>query len=131
MLFCHKAICVANLRCFVANQFLSQNYALLSVKFVSLKMCECKKKDKYEVCTRVLELCKLDPHLLALVLQLLVGDRRRLMGHFCQVLALLQQPLHALNLVKGVLYDQLQRVVVTKVFLQVSTLSNTFLHLEI
>ena len=39
-----------NLRCFVARQFLSQIYALLSVKFSGLKMCECKKNDKYQVC---------------------------------------------------------------------------------
>ena len=37
------AIFVANLRCFVARQFLSRIYALLSVKFSGLKMCECKK----------------------------------------------------------------------------------------
>ena len=36
-----------DLRCFVARQFLSQIYALLSVKFSDLKMCECKKNDKY------------------------------------------------------------------------------------
>ena len=50
MLFCRKAICVANLSCFVAKQFLSKIYALLSVKLLGLKMCQCKKKDKYEVC---------------------------------------------------------------------------------
>ena len=32
-----------DLRCFVARQFLSQIYALLSEKFPGLKMCECKK----------------------------------------------------------------------------------------
>ena len=32
-----------DLRCFVARQFLSRIYALLSVKFSGLKMCECKK----------------------------------------------------------------------------------------
>ena len=36
-----------DLRCFVARQFLSQIYALLCVKFLGLKMCECKKNDKY------------------------------------------------------------------------------------
>ena len=35
-LFCREAI-------FVPRQFLSQIYALLSVKFSGLKMCECKK----------------------------------------------------------------------------------------
>ena len=40
-----------DLRCFVARQFLSQIYALLSVKFSGLKMCECKKNDKYQVCS--------------------------------------------------------------------------------
>ena len=38
---------------------MSQIYALLSVKFSGLKMCECKKNDKYEVwllaCDMVLE----------------------------------------------------------------------------
>ena len=29
---------------------LSRIYALLSVKFSGLKMCECEKSDKYEVC---------------------------------------------------------------------------------
>ena len=45
------SILVSNidLRCFVARQFLSQIYALLSVKFSGLNMCECKKSDKYEV----------------------------------------------------------------------------------
>ena len=38
-----------DLRCFVARQFLSQIYALLRVKFTGLKMCECKKNDKYQV----------------------------------------------------------------------------------
>ena len=50
---CHgnirEAICVANVRCFVARYFLSYIYALLSVKFSDLKMCRCKKKDQYEV----------------------------------------------------------------------------------
>ena len=32
-----------DLRCFVARQFLLRIYALLSVKFSGLKMCECKK----------------------------------------------------------------------------------------
>ena len=36
--FCREAIVVANLRCFVARQFLSRIYALLSVKFSGLKM---------------------------------------------------------------------------------------------
>ena len=40
-----------DLHCFVARQFLSRIYALLSVKFPGLKMCECKKNDKYQVCT--------------------------------------------------------------------------------
>ena len=35
--------------CFVARQFLSQIYALLSVKFSGLKMCWCKKNDKSQV----------------------------------------------------------------------------------
>ena len=48
MLIFHSNI---DLRCFVARQFLSQIYTLLSVKFSGLKMCECKKNDKYEVCT--------------------------------------------------------------------------------
>ena len=42
-----------DLRCFVARQFLSQIYALLSVKFSDLKMCKCKKNDKYQVCPPV------------------------------------------------------------------------------
>ena len=50
-LFCREAICAINLRCFVARPFLSEIYALLSVKFSGLKMCGCKKNDKYEVCT--------------------------------------------------------------------------------
>ena len=41
---------LCNLRCFVASKFLSRIHALLSVKFPSLKMCGCKKNDKYEVC---------------------------------------------------------------------------------
>ena len=48
-LFCCEAFCVTNLHCFVARQFLSQIYALFSVKFTDLKMCQCKKSDKYEV----------------------------------------------------------------------------------
>ena len=40
-----------DLRCFVARQFLSQIYALLSVKFSGLKKSQCKKYDKYEVCS--------------------------------------------------------------------------------
>ena len=42
-----------DLCCFVARQFLSQIYALLSEKFPGLKMCECKKNDKYQVCNQV------------------------------------------------------------------------------
>ena len=42
---------VCNLRCFVASKFLSRIYALLRVKFPRLKMCWCKKNDKYEVCS--------------------------------------------------------------------------------
>ena len=34
---------MCNFCCFVARQFLLQIYALLRVKFSSLKMCECKK----------------------------------------------------------------------------------------
>ena len=49
-LFCREAICAINLRCFVARPFLSEIYALLSVKFSGLKMCECKQDDKYQVC---------------------------------------------------------------------------------
>ena len=44
---------IIDLRCFVARQFLSQIYVLLSVKFPGLKMCECKKNDKYEVCCSI------------------------------------------------------------------------------
>ena len=44
------AICAINLRCFVARPFLSEIYALLSVKFSGLKMCGCKKNDKFQVC---------------------------------------------------------------------------------
>ena len=40
---------VGGLRYFVARQFLSQIYTLLSVKFPGLKICECKKDDKYQV----------------------------------------------------------------------------------
>ena len=48
---CNFAHC-GGLRYFVARQFLSQIYALLSVKFSGLKICECKKNDKYQVwCT--------------------------------------------------------------------------------
>ena len=47
-----------DLRCFVARQFLSQIYALLSVKFSGLKMCECKKNDKYEVWVMMWQLKK-------------------------------------------------------------------------
>ena len=47
---------VGGLRYFVARQFLLQIYALLSVKFPGLKMCGCKKKDKYQVCTRIRQL---------------------------------------------------------------------------
>ena len=38
-----------DLRCFVVRQFLSQIYALLSVKYSGLKICWCKKRDKYQV----------------------------------------------------------------------------------
>ena len=48
--FCREAICAINLRCFVARPFLSEIYALLSVKFSGLKMCGCKKNDKFQVC---------------------------------------------------------------------------------
>ena len=34
----------------VDYSILSQIYALLSVKFSGLKICECKKNDKYQVC---------------------------------------------------------------------------------
>ena len=34
---------------------MSQIYALLSVKFSGVKMCWCKKGDKYEVCSNVLK----------------------------------------------------------------------------
>ena len=40
--------------CFVASKFLSRIYALLRVKFPGLKMCWCKKNDKYEVCPNLL-----------------------------------------------------------------------------
>ena len=40
---CNFAYC-RGLRYFVAKQFLSQIYALLSVKFPGLKICECKNK---------------------------------------------------------------------------------------
>ena len=35
---------------------MSQIYALLSVKFPGLKICECKKNDKYQVCSTHLHL---------------------------------------------------------------------------
>ena len=41
--------CGGNLRYFVARQYLKQIYALLSVKFSGLEICECKKNDKYQV----------------------------------------------------------------------------------
>ena len=47
---CNIAHCVG-LCYFVARQFLSKIYALLSVTFPGLKICECKKNDKYQVCT--------------------------------------------------------------------------------
>ena len=46
-LFCREAICAINLRCFVARPFLSEIYALLSVKFSGLKMCGCKKMTNF------------------------------------------------------------------------------------
>ena len=55
-----------DLCCFVARQFLSQIYALLSVKFSDLKMCECKKNDKYEVCTPGVNVCKKKTQLIRL-----------------------------------------------------------------
>ena len=58
--------------------------------------------------------------------------RRRLVGQFCKLFALLQQSPHAIDLVIGVLDDQLlQCVVVTKIFFQITTLTNRFLILEI
>ena len=38
-----------NKGCLRVDRFLSQIYALLRVKFSSLKMCQCKKMDQYEV----------------------------------------------------------------------------------
>ena len=46
---CNFAHC-GGLHYFVARQFLSHIYALLSVKFSGLKICECKNNDKYQVC---------------------------------------------------------------------------------
>ena len=51
---CNFAHC-GGLRYFVARQFLPQIYALFSVKFSDLKICECKNNDKYQVwCLRCL-----------------------------------------------------------------------------
>ena len=60
-------LCYGNLRCFVVMQFasqiyavlsrrifLSQIYALLSVKYSGLKTRECKKNDKYQVWPQVI-----------------------------------------------------------------------------
>ena len=47
---CEILLCCGDLRCFVARQFLSQIYALLSVKFSGLKICLFEKNGKYQVC---------------------------------------------------------------------------------
>ena len=57
-----------DLHCFVARQFLSRIYALLSVKFPGLKMCECKKMTniKYAHCLTPLCLCIVHQETIAL-----------------------------------------------------------------
>ena len=42
-------VCGGDLRCFVAGQICRKFTHFPSVKFPGLKMCECKKNDKYQV----------------------------------------------------------------------------------
>ena len=46
---CNFTHCVDDLRCLSWGNFLSQINTLLSLKVLDLKMCECKKIDKYQV----------------------------------------------------------------------------------
>ena len=39
--------------CFIARQFFSRIYAILSVKYLALKICQCIKYDKYQVWAEV------------------------------------------------------------------------------
>ena len=43
-------VCGGDLRCFVAGQICRKFTHFPSVKFPGLKMCACKKNDKYQVC---------------------------------------------------------------------------------
>ena len=49
-LFKFKYVCGGDLRCFVAGQICRKFTHFPSVKFPGLKMCACKKNDKYQVC---------------------------------------------------------------------------------
>ena len=66
--------------------------------------------------------------LFALFLQLLVSNTGRLVGHLCKLLSFCQQPLHSWNRIKAILYHQSQRMIITKVLLEVVGLSDYLLH---
>ena len=65
--------------------------------------------------------------LLTFVLQLLVGNGRRLMRHLGEILAFPQQPLHALHLLKAVPHGKLKCMVVTQVLGKIDALPDSFL----
>ena len=55
-LFKLKYVCGGDLRCFVAGQICRKFTHFPSVKFSGLKICACKKNDKYQVCPDILRI---------------------------------------------------------------------------